>query len=79
MSEVAALAALGESHSALFYRDLFLHDETRYEPFWCPFCGIKLFAVLVYEPADVELAKSPRFKKPRGINHRHGCDGNPAC
>ncbi|WP_143295549.1 hypothetical protein [Burkholderia pseudomallei] len=76
MSEVAALVPFGESHSALFYRDLFLHDETRYEPFWCPFCGVKLFPVLVYEPVDAELAKSPHFR--RSEAHRHGCDGNPA-
>jgi hypothetical protein len=78
MSEVASLVPFGEFYSALFYRDLFLHDETQYKQFWCPFCGIQLFAVLVYEPADAELAKSPHFKRPQGVEHRHGCDGNPA-
>lgn len=77
MSEVASLVPFGEFHSALFYRDLFLHNETQYERFWCPFCGIKLFAVLIYEPTDAELAKSPHFKKPKSVEHLHGCDGNP--
>ncbi|WP_317737622.1 hypothetical protein [Burkholderia pseudomallei] len=57
---------------------MFLHDETQYEQFWCPFCGIQLFAVLIYEPVDAELAKSPHFKKPKGVDYHHGCDGNPA-
>jgi hypothetical protein len=78
MSEVASVIPFGEFHSALFYRDLFLRDDTEYKPFWCPFCGIKLFACLVYEPADTEMAMSPHFKRPKGVEHRHGCDGNPA-
>lgn len=75
MSEVASLVQSGEYHSAWFYRDLYLHDETRYEKFLCPFCGIKVFAVLIYEPAGEELSRSPHFRKSE--EHRHGCDGNP--
>ncbi|MDJ1162962.1 hypothetical protein QHI69_13740 [Burkholderia gladioli pv. gladioli] len=75
MSEVASLVQPGEYHSAWFYRDLYLHDETRYEKFLCPFCGIKVFAVLIYEPAGEELSRSPHFRKSE--EHRHGCDGNP--
>ncbi|WP_175957848.1 hypothetical protein [Burkholderia sp. BCC0405] len=76
MSEVASLARSREYHSAWFYRELYLHDETRYEKFLCPFCGIKVFPVLIYEPAGEELSRSPHFRKSE--EHRHGCDGNPA-
>lgn len=75
MSEVASLVQSGEYHSAWFYRDLYLRDETHYDEFLCPFCGIKVFAVLIYKPADEELSRSPHFRESE--SHRHGCDGNP--
>lgn len=75
MSEVASLVPFGGFHSAWFYRDLFLRDETKYDEFLCPFCGIKVFAVLIYKPAEEELARSPHFRESEP--HRHGCDGNP--
>lgn len=79
MSEVAAIEPFGEFHSALFYRDLFLRDEVRYNDFACPFCGVPLDDVLIYEPHDAEMAKSPHFRTKRnGVKHLHGCDGNPS-
>ncbi|MDA0576175.1 hypothetical protein [Burkholderia gladioli] len=76
MSEVATLVHFGEFHSAWFYRDLYLRNGTKYDEFWCPFCGIKVFAILIYKPADAELARSPHFREQEP--HRHDCDGNPA-
>ncbi|WP_369072973.1 hypothetical protein [Burkholderia gladioli] len=76
MSEVASLVPFGAFHSAWYYRDLFLRDETKHDKFWCPFCGIQVFAILIYKPAEEELARSPHFREKEP--HRHGCDGNPA-
>ena len=79
MSELAALEPFGDFHSALYFRDLFLRDETIYDEFFCPFCGVPLNQVLVYAPIDQELGKSPHFRtQPRGPKHYSGCDGNPS-
>ncbi|WP_155989733.1 hypothetical protein RG903_05570 [Thermithiobacillus tepidarius DSM 3134] len=77
MSEVAALEPFGDFHSALYFRDLYLRDETLYTEFFCPFCGVLLDPVLVYAPADQEIGKSPHFRTRRGgAKHYSGCDGN---
>lgn len=79
MSEVAALEPFGDFHSALYFRDLYLRDETLYANFYCPFCGVPLDPVLVYALADQELGKSPHFRTQRGgAKHYPGCDGNPS-
>lgn len=79
MSEVAALEPLGDFHSALHFRDLYLRDEIVYDEFYCPFCGVPLDDVLIYKPADFEMGKSPHFATKRnGAKHLTGCDGNPS-
>lgn len=79
MSEVAALEPFGDFHSALHFRDQYLHDETLYAEFFCPFCGVALDPVLIYVPADQEIGKSPHFRTQKaGTKHYPGCDGNPS-
>lgn len=79
MSEIAALESFGDFHSAFYFRDLYLRDDTMYTEFYCPFCGVPLITVLVYAPAEQELGTSPHFRtQPRGAKHFPGCDGNPS-
>lgn len=78
MSEVAALEPFGDFHSAHYFRDLYLRDETLYAEFFCPFCGVSIDPVLIYAPADQEIGKSPHFRTQKGgAKHYPSCDGNP--
>jgi hypothetical protein len=79
MSEVASLEPFGDFHSAHYFRDLYLRDETLYAEFFCPFCGVSIDPVLIYAPADQEIGKSPHFRTQKGgEKHYLGCDGNPS-
>ncbi len=60
--------------SAWEFRTRFLSDEVTYDVFYCPFCGIRLAGVLLYERG--ELSKSPHFSA-RWAPHLFKCDGEP--
>lgn len=74
MSNWAAIEKGAEAISAWEFRGLYLKDGTKYEEFFCPFCDIKLAAVLVY--AEGELSKSPHFSAKWG-DHVNECNGEP--
>jgi hypothetical protein len=77
MSEYAALKSGEKFCTALYFRDLFLRNETVYSFFICPFCGVKLSPVLIYKDADEKLGKRPHFRlKHNDEKHKKGCDGN---
>lgn len=59
MSEWATLEPFGEPHTSFSFRDDYLRDGVELGPFYCPFCNIGLFAVLIYK--DGKCGKSPYF------------------
>lgn len=56
------------------YRDLYLSDGIIYERFSCPYCGIRLCAILIY--TDGEISRSPNFSA-KWNPHINDCDGEP--
>lgn len=74
MSNWGAIEKGGEAISAWEFRGLYLRDGTKYDEFFCPYCDIKLAAILVY--TDGEFSKSPHFSA-KWDKHVHGCDGEP--
>ena len=74
MSNWGAIEKDGEAISAWEFRALYLRDGTKYDEFLCPFCDVKLAAILVY--TDGEISKSPHFSA-KWDKHAHGCDGEP--
>lgn len=57
------------------FRDEYLRDSVRHNRHFCPFCGVSLIAVLIYE--DGKCGKSPHFKTYPQKPHIPPCDGAP--
>ncbi len=73
MSEWAIGNGDTEERTAYEYREFYLGQGIKVEPFYCPFCGIPLAPVNLYKE---ELARSPHFRAYKE-QHRFGCDGHP--
>jgi hypothetical protein len=73
MSEWAIGDGDTEERTAYEYREFYLDQGIKFEPFYCPFCGIPLAPVNLYKE---ELARSPHFRAYKE-QHRFGCDGYP--
>lgn len=75
MSEWAAFQPFGEAMTSYEFRDEYLRDGIIRDAFFCPFCGIRLYPVLIYK--DGKCGKSPYFRHKPGHNHISPCDGAP--
>lgn len=74
MSEWAIGNGDTEERTAFEYREFYLDQGVKHEPFYCPFCSIPLTPVNLYKTE--ELARSPHFRAGKK-KHRFECDGSP--
>ena len=76
MSSMASTYPGGPGFSAWHYRDTFLREGHCPDLFYCPYCEVRICAVLI-DTLD-ELPRSPGFKTVQNWgNHLQGCDGDP--
>ncbi len=73
MSDIAITDLNSEAKSAWDYRSLFLGYGTRYDKFFCPYCGVELIPKVIYRDEDEKAAKSPHFATRKYHDHDEDC------
>ena len=73
MSDLAITNVNSEAKSAWDYRSLFLGYGTKYDKFYCPYCGVELIPKVIYKDEDEKAAKSPHFATKKNHDHDEDC------